>query len=156
MKIDIEHLVALLRESRDAMRDANVGDDGDGSDGATVAVDACRRRQRDPLAEALALLTAAVGEDDRSCAPSAGARYRHKKTGGVYRVIADPALMEADKTPVVVYQSEQDGQVWVRPAAMFHDGRFERIGEAAEDQINSDNGGGDKILGVPLEQIAKR
>lgn len=57
----------------------------------------------------------------------ASERYRHKKTGGVYRVISDTALLEADKTAAVVYQSEADGVVWIRSAEQFYDGRFERI-----------------------------
>jgi len=32
--------------------------------------------------------------------------------------------IEADLTPCVIYVSEQDGYVWVRPSAEFNDGRF--------------------------------
>ena len=45
-------------------------------------------------------------------------RYRHYK-GGIYELIAE-ALLEADRTPVMVYRG-QDGQVWVRPRAAFFD-----------------------------------
>jgi len=55
-------------------------------------------------------------------------RYRHKKTGGVYRVLHATALIEADMSLAVVYQSEKDGTVWVRPTREFLDGRFDRIG----------------------------
>ncbi|MFT4103213.1 MAG: DUF1653 domain-containing protein [Burkholderiaceae bacterium] len=52
-----------------------------------------------------------------------GARYRHLKTGGVYEVLTR-GLNEADRTPVVVYRSVDSGQVWVRSAEQFDDGRF--------------------------------
>ena len=47
--------------------------------------------------------------------------HRHKK-GGLYRVIAE-GLNEADRLPVVVYD-DAHGQVWVRSAQEFWDGRF--------------------------------
>lgn len=50
-------------------------------------------------------------------------RWRHRKTGGLYEEL-HRALVERDLTPVVVYRGE-DGQVWVRPAKQFDDGRFE-------------------------------
>lgn len=52
--------------------------------------------------------------------------HRHKK-GGLYRVMTD-AVNEADRVPVVVYD-DVDGQVWVRPASEFWDGRFTAIDE---------------------------
>ena len=51
-----------------------------------------------------------------------GIKYRHNKTGGIYRVIAT-GLIEADLTPAVVYKNDL-GQVWIRPHAEFNDGRF--------------------------------
>jgi hypothetical protein len=41
-------------------------------------------------------------------------RYQHYK-GGNYAVLQLGALSEDDHEPMVVYQSEKDGQVWVRP-----------------------------------------
>lgn len=54
-----------------------------------------------------------------------GTRWRHRK-GGEYVVIA-VGRIEADLSPVVVYQSEKDGHVWVRPLAEFEDGRFTQL-----------------------------
>lgn len=65
-------------------------------------------------------------------------RVRHKKRGSTYEVLHG-ALMQsthwhdtyykvpADGRSVVVYRSESDGSVWVRPASEFEDGRFEDI-----------------------------
>ena len=50
--------------------------------------------------------------------------HRHKKTGGLYRVLY-AALIESDLSHVVVYQGE-DGIVWVRPTSEFLD-RFEAL-----------------------------
>lgn len=50
--------------------------------------------------------------------------WRHVKTAATYRVLRE-GLLEADKTPVVVYQSISSGEVWVRPKSEFLDGRFE-------------------------------
>jgi len=47
-----------------------------------------------------------------------GLRWRHRK-GGTYRVIATGRI-EADLTPCVIYVSEQDGYVWVRPLSLIH------------------------------------
>jgi len=57
--------------------------------------------------------------------------WRHKKTGGEYRVI-DGAVnknvfIEATGEPAVIYQSLKDHKIWVRPRAEFFDGRFEPI-----------------------------
>ena len=49
-------------------------------------------------------------------------KYRHRKTGGVYRLIAR-GCMESDLAPVTIYAAA-DGTVWVRPTAEFNDGRF--------------------------------
>ena len=43
-------------------------------------------------------------------------RYRHYK-GGIYELVAE-AVLEADRTPVMVYRG-QDGAVWVRPRTDF-------------------------------------
>lgn len=47
-----------------------------------------------------------------------GSRYRHYKTGGVYRVLMT-GTWEPSAEECVVYQSEADGRVWVRPAEVF-------------------------------------
>ncbi len=49
-------------------------------------------------------------------APATG-RYRHFK-GGYYQVLA-LALHTETQEQLVIYQSEQDGQVYARPVAMF-------------------------------------
>lgn len=46
----------------------------------------------------------------------ASKRYRHYK-GGIYELVCE-AVLEADRTPVMVYRGE-DGAVWVRPRAAF-------------------------------------
>lgn len=49
--------------------------------------------------------------------------YKHLKSGGYYAVVCE-GKVESDETPVVVYRSLQDGQVWVRAFDEFYDGRF--------------------------------
>ena len=54
--------------------------------------------------------------------------YKHRKTGALYTLLAYPAQMEADGLSgpeYVVYQSQENELVWVRPASEFFDGRFE-------------------------------
>lgn len=55
-------------------------------------------------------------------------RFRHKKTGGLYRVIAF-GRTEATLDPVVIYQSvgTLEPHVWVRPLTEWIDGRFEIV-----------------------------
>jgi len=55
-----------------------------------------------------------------------GTKFRHEKTGGIYKVIA-AGRIEATLEPCVVYQEDGTGLVWVRPQAEFNDGRFEDI-----------------------------
>lgn len=54
--------------------------------------------------------------------------WKHLKSGGLYRVLADPGYIEETLEHVVVYQCCKDGRVWVRPFNEFHDGRFENCG----------------------------
>lgn len=54
------------------------------------------------------------------------ARYRHVRTGGTYELLGD-AIKESDLSTLALYRCEATGQVWVRPWAQFHDGRFEEI-----------------------------
>lgn len=66
-----------------------------------------------------------------------GAVYRHKVRGTFYEVVGTATLQiagEHDDAPVVVYQGEH-GELWVRPFAEFHDGRFELI----EDDLSISN-----------------
>lgn len=56
--------------------------------------------------------------------------YRHKKRGTQYMVMGKATLQiegPHDMAECVIYQSMDDGRVWVRPAAEFFDGRFERV-----------------------------
>ena len=72
-----------------------------------------------------------------------GPRWRHKKRGTTYRVLHEGTMSSAkvsvvDDEPMVVYQAESDGRIWVRPTAEFYDGRFEvlRRARAARGVVN--------------------
>lgn len=57
-------------------------------------------------------------------------QYRHKKRGTTYTLMGRAKMQidgPLDMAEVVVYQSNSDGSMWVRPVAEFEDGRFERI-----------------------------
>jgi hypothetical protein len=56
--------------------------------------------------------------------PKPGDRAKHLKTGGMYRVLC-VARIEANLDLAVVYESESDGEKWIRPVIEFLDGRFE-------------------------------
>ena len=60
---------------------------------------------------------------DPSSQPKGG-WWIHKKTGHRYEIVTF-ALIEATLEPSVVYRSEK-GQVWIRPAEQFFDGRFQQ------------------------------
>lgn len=60
---------------------------------------------------------------DPSSQPKGG-WWIHKKTSNRYEIITF-ALIEATLEPSVVYRSEK-GQVWIRPAHEFFDGRFQQ------------------------------
>lgn len=53
--------------------------------------------------------------------------WRHVKSDGLYTVVDQNAIIEATMAPAVCYRSLFDGQVWVRPATEFFDGRFVNI-----------------------------
>ena len=57
-----------------------------------------------------------------------GAKIRHIKTGGFYKVVL-LANLEANLEPVSVYESMQSHDFWVRPKAEMEDGRFQLIAE---------------------------
>ena len=55
-------------------------------------------------------------------------QYRHTKSGRRYLLICEDARLEKDLTPVVIYEGMRNGEIWVRPASEFFDGRFEEVG----------------------------
>lgn len=65
--------------------------------------------------------------------PAPGARYRHKKTSGIYERIGDAQLQSSypvrDMAGLVLYRG-QDGALWARPPDEFN----ERFGPLAEDK----------------------
>jgi hypothetical protein len=61
-------------------------------------------------------------------------RYRHVKRGTTYEVIAQGEDENNRGTRVVVYRGEDDGKIWVRPAAQFFDGRFEELPPAPNEK----------------------
>lgn len=71
----------------------------------------------------------AVADALRPMLGTGGARWRHKKRGTTYVELHRAELQHADPRfdclPLVVYQCEKDGRVWVRPVDEFEDGRFE-------------------------------
>jgi hypothetical protein len=56
--------------------------------------------------------------------------HRHIKRGTTYRVIGNGSLQTNsalyDGQALVIYEGES-GELWARPGAEFHDGRFEKI-----------------------------
>ena len=54
--------------------------------------------------------------------------YRHKKTGGTYKVLGKAKLQTSepivDMTEMIVYEAE-NGTIWCRLEHEFFDGRFE-------------------------------
>lgn len=71
---------------------------------------------------------------DGSFLPSEGAVYRHRKSGGLYRVLMC-ARLEANQQHVTVYQHIDGTMPWVRPTAEFGE-RFDYVpnGEIPEEQ----------------------
>lgn len=54
--------------------------------------------------------------------------YKHKKSGGTYKIVAF-SVIEATFQPVVVYRNIDNGATFTRPEEEFFDGRFEPIRE---------------------------
>lgn len=80
----------------------------------------------------------AIGRDVAPLEPSAlaaccilapGSRALHSRSGGAYRVLHWGFTADAQQQPVVVYQSEEDGRVWVRASSAMFDGRFVSVPE---------------------------
>ena len=44
---------------------------------------------------------------------------RHLGSGALYKVLQPNVLLESDKTPMVVYRSQYDGVIWIRPLHEF-------------------------------------
>ena len=62
-------------------------------------------------------------------------KYRHKKRGTEYNVVADAVLLTSgpllDLEHMIVYRGA-DGKTWVRSAKEFYDGRYEQVKAADE------------------------
>ncbi len=56
--------------------------------------------------------------------------WRHKKTGGLYIIIDEEAVIEKTLERATIYRSLSDKKTWIRPHAEFHDGRFEVLNSA--------------------------
>lgn len=52
--------------------------------------------------------------------------FQHIKTGGYYYVMAE-GLLESNLEEMVIYRSQTDGKIWIRPKSEFYDGRFRRV-----------------------------
>lgn len=67
-----------------------------------------------------------------SAPPDTRELWRHKKTGGLYRVLAY-GVLEWDMRNAVIYRLDGDvGVIWIRPESEFRDGRFELVSEPAD------------------------
>lgn len=65
---------------------------------------------------------------DELKAPKRGSRWKHKRTGGTYRVILGDVVREKDGTVCVIYARVGETKPkWERPLAEFMDGRFEEV-----------------------------
>ena len=70
--------------------------------------------------------------------------FKHIKSGHLYKVLYDDAIIEKTMTPAVVYQRIEElakglklttGPWWIRPKDEFFDGRFVHI---PEDDVTND------------------
>ena len=60
---------------------------------------------------------------------------RHKASGGIYRIIYEPARcrIEASGEPAYAYRDlERRGPVWVRAQTIMEDGRFEPLPQTTQ------------------------
>lgn len=67
--------------------------------------------------------------------------YRHKGARSTYRILHESATMQCkyppmDDEPMVVYQSVDNGSLYVRPVAEFYDGRFEHLPEKPDSKAD--------------------
>lgn len=89
------------------------------------------------------LYTASSLPGHQSAASHSQEIWRHKKRGTTYTIIGRGKLQSSDPTglgdnqPMVVYRSEADGSIWVRPTDEFEDGRFERVASQAGSEASS-------------------
>lgn len=56
--------------------------------------------------------------------------WRHKKTGGLYIILDEDAIIEKTLERATIYRSLSDNRTWIRPFEEFHDGRFEVLNSA--------------------------
>lgn len=65
------------------------------------------------------------------------ARVKHLKRGSTYQVLGEGKVQTetplTDNDPVIIYQAESDGALWVRPPSEFHDGRFAALRAKAKE-----------------------
>lgn len=70
-------------------------------------------------------------------------RWRHRNRGRTYTIIANAQVQTdtplSDYAEVIIYKSEADGKVWVRPVAEFQE-RFDEIDEPAARAFLTDGG----------------
>lgn len=80
-----------------------------------------------------------------------GSAWVHLKRGSAYCVEA-VSIREEDGAPMVVYRDTVDGTCWVRPAAEFLDGRFERSGVDIDDLMTAARSGLEAFSGTVVTE----